>query len=63
MNELSLEKMEKVSGGACDGFAAGAAMTVSSFGVAMVFLGPVGWGGALIMGAAGMAIANTCHMW
>ncbi|MEM9389003.1 MAG: hypothetical protein AAGA02_00940 [Bacteroidota bacterium] len=55
--------MEKVSGGACDGFAAGAAMTVSSFGVAMVFLGPVGWGGALIMGAAGMAIANTCHMW
>lgn len=59
MKELSLEKMEMVNGG-CDEIIAGGVLALGGLGVAMVFLGPVGWAGALIAGAGGTIISAMC---
>ncbi|HRJ31405.1 MAG TPA: hypothetical protein PLV21_12515 [Cyclobacteriaceae bacterium] len=60
MKTLSLEKMEKVEGGVnCDdGFVQMAAVLSSSIGVAAVFMGPVGWAGALAWGAVGLYLGT-----
>ncbi len=59
MKELSQVEMEKLHGG-CDYFVAGGVLGLGAMGVAMAFMGPVGWAGALIAGVGGMAVSAAC---
>lgn len=62
MKTLNFERMENIAGGrgvGCDdGFAQLAAVSLSALGVAAVFTGPIGWGPALLLGAAGMYLGT-----
>lgn len=60
MKELSLEKMENIQGGACDGFTASAAVAMSTLGMMAVFAGPIGWGPALVWGGVGLYLGTQC---
>jgi hypothetical protein len=63
MKKMSLSQAECIKAGECDGFAAFAAISLSSVGFMAYFGGPVLWPGAIILSAAGTFIGTQCHRW
>jgi hypothetical protein len=60
MKNLSIERMEKIEGGleCSDGFVELAAGSLSGLALLAVYTGPLGWGPALVLGAAGMYLGT-----
>jgi hypothetical protein len=62
MKNLNDEKMNQIHGGsACGAMEAAGAVYMSGLGLALVSLGPAGWGAALIAGAGAMAVVAICN--